>query len=583
MLRSLPVPSFTTPAWCVAFLLLSFVVWSPPALADPLPDQPSTPDDIPGMVAIDLDDHLSQGELDAFGSELGLTLLPSSVLTARTRIHHATVAKEQVASLLARLRGDERVQHVEPLAKVHARWVPNDPLLDQQWHMDRVGAQRAWQYASGRGVTVAVVDTGIACEDHDPFSKGSDLADTWCRTGFNFVDNNPHASDDNGHGTHVAGTIAQSTNNGLGASGLAFRARLLPVKVLNAQGWGTTVAVADGIRYAADAGAHVINLSLGGSRASRIMFDAVLYARSKGVMVVAAAGNNGHSVEYPGAYDGVVAVSATGKDDKLARFSSRGPEVDLAAPGVHVLQQTICNGGKDRCERFSGLSGTSMAAPHVAGAAALLMSVGVTDPNRVESMLGSSARVPADEQRGGPRFGQGILDVGHAVSTTVWVQVITRFALVLVLAGFAWRHIRRKGGVARPWRPGFWLMALAFGPGLFALAPLFTSRVPLPVDLLARPIPEWDLLLGVSVHRWLPLAHFFIPFALSAVAFSIRNARPFIAGVAVGTAAYLVSVPLLELTTSDLRSRALLSLWALVNAAGCLWLTILHMDERETD
>ncbi len=576
-------PSFATPAWCVAFLLLSLVAWVPSAQAAPLPDQPSTADDIPGMVAIDLDDHLSQGELDAFGSELGVTLLPSSVLTARTRIHHATVAKEQVASLLTRLRGDQRVEHVEPLAKVHARWVPNDPLLEQQWHMDRVGAQRAWQYASGRGVTVAVVDTGVACEDHNPFSKGSDLADTWCRTGFNFVDNNAHASDDNGHGTHVAGTIAQSTNNGLGASGLAFRARLLPVKVLNAQGWGTTVAVADGIRYAADAGAHVINLSLGGSRASRIMFDAVQYARSKGVMVVAAAGNNGQSVEYPGAFDGVLAVSAIGKDDQLARFSSRGPEVDLAAPGVQVLQQTICNGGKDRCERFSGLSGTSMAAPHVAGAAALLMSVGVTDPSRVESMLGSSARVPKDEKRGGPRFGQGILDVGQAVSTTVWVQVITRFALVLMLAGFAWRHIRRKGGVARPWRPGFWVMALAFGPGLFSLAPLFTSRVPLPVDLLARPIPEWDLLLGVSVHRWLPLAHFFVPFALSAVAFSIRKARPFIAGVAVGTAAYLVSVPLLELTTSDLRSRALLGIWALLNAAGCMWLTILHMDERETD
>ena len=566
-------------------LVLSFLLGltlAPSARAQDLPDQPSTPDDLPGVVAIDLEDDLSDSELDTLSKEVAVSLEPSSVLTARTRLYRVTVPLGRVASLIARLRGDNRVEYIEPVAKVYARWIPDDPLLEKQWHMQRVGAPTAWQYATGRGVTVAVVDTGIACEDRDPFTKGSDLADTWCRSGFNFVDNTPYANDDNGHGTHVAGTIAQSTNNHLGATGLAFRARLLPVKVLSAQGWGTTVGVADGIRYAADAGAHVINLSLGGSRASRIMLEAIRYARSKGVIVVAAAGNNGHKVEYPGAFDGVVAVSATDSNDKLARFSSRGPEVDLAAPGVQVLQQTICNGGKDRCERFSPLSGTSMASPHVAGAAALLMSVGVTDANRVEAMLKSSAVVPKGETRGGPRFGQGILDVGSAVSTTVWVQAITRFVLVFLLTGLAVRHIRRKKGIVRPWRPGFLLAVLAFGPGLLCLAPLITSRVPLAVDLLARPIPEWDLLLGVSVHRWLTLAHFFVPLAFSAVLFSFKRARPFIAGVAIGTAAYLVSIPLLELTTSDLRSRGLLALWALINVAGCLWLAVLNLDERES-
>jgi len=566
-------------------LVLSFLLGltlAPSARAQDLPDQPSTPDDLPGVVAIDLEDDLSDAELDTLSKEVAVSLEPSSVLTARTRLYRVTVPLGRVASLIAKLRGDNRVEYVEPVAKVYARWIPDDPLLEQQWHMQRVGAPTAWQYATGRGVTVAVVDTGIACEDRDPFTKGSDLADTWCRTGFNFVNNTPYANDDNGHGTHVAGTIAQSTNNHLGATGLAFRARLLPVKVLSAQGWGTTVGVADGIRFAADAGAHVINLSLGGSRASRIMLEAIRYARSKGVIVVAAAGNNGHKVEYPGAFDGVVAVSATDSNDKLARFSSRGPEVDLAAPGVQVLQQTICNGGKDRCERFSPLSGTSMASPHVAGAAALLMSVGVTDADRVESMLKSAAVLPKGEKRGGPRFGQGILDVGSAVSTTVWVQAITRFVLVFMLTGLAVRHIRRKKGIVRPWRPGFLLAALAFGPGLLCLAPLITSRVPLAVDLLARPIPEWDLLLGVSVHRWLTLAHFFVPLAFSAVLFSFKRARPFIAGVAIGTAAYLVSIPLLELTTSDLRSRGLLALWALINVAGCLWLAVLNLDERES-
>lgn len=124
-------------------------------------------------------------------------------------------------------------------------------------------------------------------------------------------------------------------------------------------------------------------------------------------------------------------------------------------------------------------------------------------------------------------------------------------------------------------------MALAFGPGLLAWAPIIVSRVSLPIDLLARPVPDWDLLLGVSVHRWLPLAHVLIPFSLSAVGFGIRWARPFIAGIAVGIAAYLGSVPLLELTTGNLISRLLLATWALINIAGCLWLAVLHLDERE--
>ncbi|HNZ25186.1 MAG TPA: S8 family peptidase [Polyangiaceae bacterium] len=575
------LPSSGGRARAIVFFCFMVVVWMLPTQARALPEQSSTPDDIPGMVAVDLEDSLSQPELEAFGSEFGVSLSPSSILSARTRIHAVTVARENVHALLERLRKDGRVQHVEPVAKVHARWVPNDPLFQEQWHIQRVGAIQAWQVSTGRGVTVAVVDTGVACENHEAFTISSDLADTWCKTGFNFVDNHPHATDDHGHGTHVAGTIAQSTHNGIGGSGLAFHARLLPIKVLNAQGWGTTLAVADGVRYAADAGAHVINLSLGGARASRILFDAIQYARSKGALVVAAAGNNGQFVEYPAAFEGVVAVAATDSQDRLASFSSWGPEVDLAAPGENVLQQTICNGGKDRCELFSKFSGTSMAAPHVSAAAALLMSLGVTEPGRVQAMLEASAEVPEGEIKGGPRFGQGIVQVGKAVRATVGVQAATRLALVFGLTAYVGRRIRRKGGFSRFWRPGFWLMALAFGPGLLAWAPIIVSRVSLPIDLLARPVPDWDLLLGVSVHRWLPLAHVLIPFSLSAVGFGIRWARPFIAGIAVGIAAYLGSVPLLELTTGNLISRLLLATWALINIAGCLWLAVLHLDERE--
>ncbi len=562
--------------------LASVTLVSRPCRADTLPDQESTPDDIPGEVAVDLVDDLTDAQVDGFSKAFGLVLQASSVLTARTRIHHASVPAADVSALMGKLRGDARVQNVEPLAWVRASWSPDDPLLAEQWHLAKVGAPAAWAWATGRGVTVAVVDTGIACNDSGPFSRGTDLARTWCLAGFNVLNNEPSASDDNGHGTHVAGTIAQSTNNGLGGAGVAFNARLLPIKVLDAQGRGTTVNVADGVRYAADAGAQVINLSLGGGRASRVMRDAIVYARSKGVIVVAAAGNNGRVVEYPAAFDGVVAVSATDSADRIASFSSRGPQVDIAAPGVKVLQQTVCNGGRDHCEVFSSLSGTSMASPHVAGAAALLMSVGVTDPVRVERILAESARLPDGVGRGGEQYGAGILDVGAAVPRIVLLHAAVRLVLAAAIALIVVRRIRRNHGVVRPWRPAFLLSLLAFGPGLLVLASFAVARVPLAVDLLARPVPEWDLIVGVSVHRWLPLANFLIPLAMSAVGFGFKRFRPAIAGVAIGTSAYLLSLPILRLTASDPKSLTLLAIWSVVNLAVCGWLAYLNLDERAT-
>src|SRR5262249_43243121 len=158
--------------------------------------------------------------------------------------------------------------------------------------------------------------------------------------------------DDHGHGTHVAGTIAQTTDNGKGVAGMAFCANLMPTKVLTRQGWGTVADVAEGIRYAADHGAQVINLSLGGPIKSSILEDAVEHAYKKGVTVVGAAGNSGRSVGWPAAYDGVIAVSATDANDRIAWFSSRGPELSIAAPGVGVTQQTVCEGGRNHCELF---------------------------------------------------------------------------------------------------------------------------------------------------------------------------------------------------------------------------------------
>src|SRR5262249_22489800 len=284
-----------------------------------------------------------------------------------------------------------------------------------------------------------------------------DLASTECVTGWNFVTRNEHANDDQGHGTHVAGTIAQSTNNGIGGAGLAFHARLMPVKVLNESGWGTTAGGAHGIRWAAEPGAHVINLSLGGPRNSRVLQKAIDYAVSRGVVVVAAAGNTGGRVQFPGASDGVIGVSASDPDDKIAKFSSRGDGVDISAPGVNVTQQTICNKGREKCFNFSSYNGTSMASPHVAGAAALVVSLGVTDPVAVEEALRKGARVVDGSDDGKKLYGAGILQAANAVERVTLRRALVRLAALVAVTLFIARRARKKNAnAASPWKLAYW-------------------------------------------------------------------------------------------------------------------------------
>jgi serine protease len=534
--------------------------------------------DIPGEIVVDARDNLDTGGLAALASEFGLRFTPTA-LASETRIEIASVAPGGEAGLLARLRSDPRVEAAEPLARVRASFTANDPLLEKQWHMERIGAMRAWDFATGRGVTVAVVDTGIACETHGPYNKGTDLASTECVEGWNFIHSTAHANDDQGHGTHVAGTIAQSTNNGIGAAGVAFHARLMPVKVLNENGWGTTTSVADGIRWAADNGAHVINLSLGGPRNSKILQSAIDYAISRGVVVVAAAGNTGGHVQYPGASDGVIGVSATDSDDKVAKFSSRGEGVDLAAPGVNVVQQTICNRGRDKCEGYPGYSGTSMAAPHVAGSAALLVSLGVSDPVAVERALRAGARVVDNSEQGKKLYGAGILQSAQAVVRVTEVHAALRLFALLALTAWVARSARKKDARAtNPWTARFLVPALAAGPGLFFFAPWILPRVALPIDLLARPVADFDLLVGASLHRWLPLANALIPFGLTALCFGVKRLRPAVAGFAVGTAAYLTSVVALGESAGPVGWSALV-VWCALNTAACIWIARTNLVE----
>ena len=250
--------------------------------------------------------------------------------------------------------------------------IPNVPTLGGNlWGLDNINAPDVWNGAGefsgtkGSGAIVAVIDTGVDL-DHPEFS-GRIVA------GYDFVDNDAIADDGEGHGTHVAGTIAGSDSDGVGISGVAPDSQIMPIRVLGDDGTGWTSDIVAGIRWAADQGADVINLSLGGGGYSPTMADAIRYASNKNSVVVMAAGNSGYSSpEYPAAHavNNGIAVGAVNQDRNLASFSNRaGSEVldYVTAPGVNIYS-SIPGGSYDY------YSGTSMATPHVAGVAALLKS-----------------------------------------------------------------------------------------------------------------------------------------------------------------------------------------------------------------
>ncbi|UCC87108.1 MAG: S8 family serine peptidase [Anaerolineales bacterium] len=286
---------------------------------------------------------------------------------------------------------DEDVAYAEPNFYAYASdgptaplaLTPNDPYFSFQWHMPLIQAAQAWDVSTGQDVLVAVLDTGIAYEDFESYRRAPDLSNTRFTPGYDFVNKDPHANDDEGHGTHIAGTIAQSTNNGQGVSGVAFGATLMPVKVLDGRGQGSYDSIAQGIVYAADRGARVINLSLSGRGSSSALTEAVDYAVQKGVLIVSAAGNSGGWVEYPAAYENVLAVGSVGFNRARVDYSNFGLELDLVAPGGDtdvdlnqdgypdgILQETF----RDDATKFGFYlyEGTSMAAAHVSGVAALL-------------------------------------------------------------------------------------------------------------------------------------------------------------------------------------------------------------------
>jgi serine protease len=370
---------------------------------------------------------------------------------------------------IAKLRRQPGVLYAVPdyIAHQAGGWIPDDEgNTDQkqgwkklQWNFlagSGIDAPDAWAHMfgvhrpGGRGVTIAVLDTGVAYRNWDRYRKSPDFAGTHFVDPYDFVANDPYPVDREGHGTFVAGMIAESTNNKLGLTGLAYGAKIMPVRVLDADGNGDSVTIAKGIRYAVNHGAQVINLSLEfdiNVTSSEIpdIIRAIAFAHRHGVVVVAAAGNDSsHQLAYPAAAPAVISVGATTRDRCLAGYSNGGAKLDLVAPGggddaslstdpdchpfrnlpaVHQMTFTdfdsITPG--THAARFSlpGSYGTSMSAPAVSATAALVIASRVLgphpSPDKILARLEQTA-TPLGPTQPNPDYGYGLLNAGAATA-----------------------------------------------------------------------------------------------------------------------------------------------------------------------
>lgn len=363
---------------------------------------------------------------------------------------------EQARALARDLKaGDATIEYAEPDRILQAQWVPTDAMYAQQWHyFDAVGginAPAAWDKVTGAGVVVAVLDTGVrphadlaanllpgydfiidTLVSNDGNGRDADASDPGDATTAGQCYSGSPASNSSWHGTHVAGTIAAVTNNGLGVAGVAPSARIVPVRVLGTCG-GYTSDIAAGVVWASGGTvsgipanaypARVLNLSLGGSGAcGTTMQNAINSARSRSAMLVISAGNSNTNASNasPANCAGVITVGATTRTGARTSFSNYGSIVDVAAPGEGILSTLNAGSTVPGADSYVPKSGTSMAAPHVAGVAALMLAKNAAlTPDQVESMLKSSARAFPVSPGTTTTIGTGIVDAKKAVDTAM--------------------------------------------------------------------------------------------------------------------------------------------------------------------
>lgn len=345
-----------------------------------------------------------------------------------------------IAEVVRELRSRPEVEYAEPNRRIYPLAVPSDPEYAGQWNLPRLLLPGAWDITTGSSaVVVAVIDSGIRLHP-DLAPDPSLLFRPW-----DFVDDDADPTDAGSsryplsHGTHVAGTIGALTNNGLGVAGVNWSVRLMPLRILGTTGTGTEERLATAVRYAVQNGAQVINMSLGfQGTCGRTLSDALTYAHDQGVTLVAAAGNEGSSIDAPANHPDVISVGATNSLDRRTTYSNYGTELDLVAPGGDDIDRN----GDGKPDSILSTSwdfpsnkatyvlakGTSMAAPHVTGVVALMLADGIRDPETIRTILHNTATDLGPAGRDA-YYGYGLVNAQGALSALARVKILLANAL----------------------------------------------------------------------------------------------------------------------------------------------------------
>jgi subtilisin family serine protease len=352
---------------------------------------------VSGQVVVSFEPSISTEEQIARLTALGLEIVSTSEELGMMIVKVPEGLELESVSALTVMDG---IQYAEPVYLASALDIlPNDPGYSNQENMNVIKAPGGWQYFTGSSnVIIAVIDSGVDINHPDLYGK--------VIPGWDYVNGDNDAQDDYGHGTHVAGIAAAIGNNSTGVAGLDWSAKILSVKVLDNTGSGTAANIAMGIRYAVDHGANIVNLSLTVPFDSVLVSSAIEYAYQHGVTVVASTGNNNGAVNFPAAYPHVIAVGAVDNTETLWALSNHGAEIDLVAPGVNIYSTDITT--------YSTRTGTSMAAAHVSGLAALLLGMTSLTPDQVKTSIQDTSK---DLGTSGwdSFFGYGLIQVKDAI------------------------------------------------------------------------------------------------------------------------------------------------------------------------
>jgi serine protease len=519
---------------------------------------PTVAEHVPGTLILDLLDDTPERQVEALELELGMDLVLSSPESADEGLYRVEV--DDLADAVARLEGHALVEVAEPVLQFEALGYPNDPMWDQQWNMEMIDAPAGWRTGGGKGVKVAVIDTGI--------SPVEDLQGVPMTKGKSFVPFVRKPLDDHGHGTHVAGTIAQATNNGVGVAGVAPNVTLMPYKALSRQGFGSSDWIAAAIDHAADNGADVINMSLGGPY-SKVLDLAAQKAAERGVVVVAAAGNTGkRGVSSPASNKLVIGVSSVGPDDVLAYYSTFGEGVDIAAPGGDkrqgdaggVLQDTVDGSG----HAYKSFQGTSMATPHVAGAAAVLVGMGL-DADATRDVLLSTA-VDHGDEGWDEKYGYGRLDMAASVRRVLIRRNGLQFGIGVLMAAALAGLSGLKLGRAVP---------MTVAAGLTAGGLFFLPMLPLPphpaISVLSHDLLSWPAAMGfpnlVSMPLWCSVL---LPGVLAFLLGPSRTLGGITAGICLGFGSALLYGAAAGTVDVWLLGMGLDRVWLSLNGVGCV-------------